>query len=100
MNAPLSAAQRGDGLRALALTHYKEVCRQPLYGVILLVGLGMVSITPALSVFSLGKAEGFVLDLGASSMLFFAVFLAATAVSASTADRLADGTNMQPIQRR
>lgn len=99
MNAPLTAAQRGDGLRALALTHYKEVCRQPLYGVILLVGLGMVSITPALSVFSLGKAEGFVLDLGASSMLFFAVFLAATAVSASTADRLADGTNMLILTR-
>jgi hypothetical protein len=99
VNAPLSLGQRTDGLLALSLTHYKEVCRQPLYGVVLLTGLSLVGISPALSVFSLGKAEGFVLDLGASTMLFFAVFLAATAVAASTADRLNDGTTTLILTR-
>jgi len=95
---------RGLSLRAvvgLAWTHYLELLRQPVFGVVLAVGLTVVAISPQLAVFSLGRAEALVLDLGASALLFFSVFLAAVAVAAGSSERLADGTTSllltQPI---
>lgn len=94
MSAPLSIRARGGGVLALARTQYLEVTRQPVFGVVLAVGLVMIALAPVLAVFSLGQraAEALVMDLGASSMLFFSVFLAAAAVAAGAAERLADGT--------
>lgn len=82
-------------LWGLARTQYRELTRQPVYGVVLLIGLALVALAPALAVFALGRAEALVLDLGASSLLFFTVFLAAVAVAAGGAERLADGTTAQ-----
>lgn len=79
-------------LLGLAWTQRREVTRQPVYGVGLAVGAALVGMAPALAVFALGRAEALVLDLGASTALFFGAFLAAAAVAAGTAERLADGT--------
>lgn len=76
----------------LSRTQYLELIRQPIYGVVLAFGLALVALSPALAVFSLGKAEALVLDLGASALLFFAVLLAAVAVGPNAAERLRDGT--------
>ncbi|MGE0712103.1 MAG: hypothetical protein AB7N76_31965 [Planctomycetota bacterium] len=88
-------------LVGLAWTHYRELVRQPVFGVVLALGLAMVAASPALAVFSLGHADALVLDLGASALLFFCVFLAGAAVAAGSAERLTDGTTSllltQPI---
>jgi hypothetical protein len=79
-------------LWGLTRTRYLELIRQPVFGVGLLVGLGMVALSPALAIFSLGNADALVLDLGASALLFFLVLLSALVVAAGSAERLADGT--------
>ena len=95
----MSPAQLVDGVLAVARTQQREVTRQPVYAVVLLLGLTLVALSPALSVFSLGPAEVLVLDLGASTLLFVAVFLAAAAVAAGTSERLSDGTLLQVLTR-
>lgn len=77
---------------ALAGSQRREVTRQPVYGVVLLAGVALIALSPALAMFALGRADPLVLDLGASTTLFFGAFLAATAVAASAAERLQDGT--------
>jgi hypothetical protein len=92
---PSLGSSVGDWLgktQGLARTQYLELTRQPVFGVVLAFGVVLVALSPALSVFSLGRAEALVLDLGASAALFFVVFLAASAVAAGAADRLGDGT--------
>lgn len=79
-------------LSGLAWTQRQELVRQPTFGVVLAVGVVAVALSPALALFALGRAEAVVLDLGASTVLFFGVFLAAAAVAAGTAERLQDGT--------
>lgn len=79
-------------LWGLTRTRYLELIRQPVFGVGLAVGIGMVALSPALAIFSLGDAGALVLDLGASALLFFLVLLAALVVAAGSAERLADGT--------
>lgn len=81
-----------SALVGLAASQRREVTRQPVYGVVLLVGVALIALSPALAVFGLGRAEPLVLDLGASTTLFFGAFLAATAVAAGAAERLQDGT--------
>jgi ABC-type transport system involved in multi-copper enzyme maturation permease subunit len=76
----------------VARTQYLELTRQPVFGVVLAFGAALVALSPALAVFSIGRAEALVLDLGASTTLFFCVFLAAVAVAAGAAERLSDGT--------
>ncbi|MBX3471345.1 MAG: hypothetical protein KF878_31130 [Planctomycetes bacterium] len=76
----------------LAASQRREVTRQPVFGVGLALGAALIALSPALSVFALGRAEALVLDLGASAMLFFGAFIAATAVAAGVAERLGDGT--------
>lgn len=88
-----------DGVLAVARTQHREVTRQAVYGVVLLLGFALVALSPALSVFSLGPAEVLVLDLGASTLMFVAVFLAAAAVAAGTAERLGDGTLLLVLTR-
>jgi ABC-type transport system involved in multi-copper enzyme maturation permease subunit len=88
---PALAAWVGRAL-GIARTQYLELTRQPVFGVTLAFGMVLVALSPALAVFSIGRAEALVLDLGASAALFFCVFLAATAVAAGAADRLSDGT--------
>lgn len=88
---PPLATWLGQAL-GLARTQYLELTRQPVFGVTLAFGMVLVALSPALAVFSIGRAEALVLDLGASAALFFSVFLAATAVAAGAADRLRDGT--------
>lgn len=83
---PLSA------VLGLAGSQLREVTRQPVFGVVMAAGAALVALSPALSVFALGRAEALVLDLGASAMLFVGAFLAATAVAAAVAERLGDGT--------
>jgi hypothetical protein len=84
---------------ALARTQYLELIRQPVFGVVLAFGLALVALSPALAVFSIGRAEALVLDLGASALLFFSVFLAAVAVGGGAAERLADGTSSLLLTR-
>ena len=76
----------------LAVTHYRELTRQPVFGVVLLVGAVVVALSPALAVFALGEGDALVLDLGASAQLFCLAFLSATAVAHGAAERLRDGT--------
>lgn len=79
-------------LWGLARTRYLEAVRQPVFGVALAAGLALVALSPALAIFSLGSAEGLVLDLGASALLFFCVLLSALSLAAGSAERLSDGT--------
>lgn len=83
---------RRSVLWGLTRTRYLELIRQPVFGVGLAVGLGLVALSPALAIFSLGNADALVLDLGASALLFFLVLLAALVVAAGSAERLGDGT--------
>lgn len=76
----------------LAASQLREVSRQPVFGVGVALGAALIALSPALAMFSLGRAEALVLDLGASAMLFFGALIAATAVATSTAERLQDGT--------
>ncbi|MEZ6188399.1 MAG: hypothetical protein R3F62_25790 [Planctomycetota bacterium] len=85
----MSALSAGWGL---ALTHYRELTRQPVFGVVLLGGAVVVGLSPALAVFALGEGDALVLDLGASAQLFCLAFLAAAAVAHGAAERLRDGT--------
>lgn len=85
-------AVAASAVLGLAASQRREVTRQPVFGVGLALGAALIALSPALSVFALGRAEALVLDLGASAMLFFGAFIAATAVAAGVAERLGDGT--------
>ncbi len=97
MSAPplggaLSPATRVGQAVGLARTTYLELTRQPVYGVVLAAALVLVATSPLWAVFSIGRAQALVLDLGASTLLFACVFLAATALAAGVAEQVQDGT--------
>ena len=79
------------GAGVAARLAYRELTRQPAFGVGLAAGVALVGLAPALAVFAIGRADALVLDLGASAMLSVGVFLAAVA-GAAFADTLRDGT--------
>ncbi len=93
MSAPRSSLAGAAGqVAALARTNALDLTRQPVYGVVLAAGLALVATSPMFAVFSLGRAEALVLDLGASAMLFACVFLAAAAAAGGAAEKVEDGT--------
>jgi hypothetical protein len=77
---------------ALARTNAREGARAPVTGVVLAIGLALTLAAPEVAIFTLGNDRGFVLDMGAGSVLLAAVFLAATTGALGTAERIGDGT--------
>src|SRR3954468_7131951 len=77
---------------ALARTTARDGLRTPVTGVVLALGVALTLASPEVAIFTLGNARGFVLDLGASTVLLATLFLAATTGALSAAERVQDGT--------
>ncbi len=77
---------------ALARTTARDGLRAPVTGVVLALGVALTLASPEVAIFTLGDARGFVLDLGASTVLLALVFLAATTGALGASERVQDGT--------
>lgn len=77
---------------ALGRTTARDGLRAPVTGVVLAVGMALTVASPEVAIFTLGNARGFVLDLGASTVLLATLFLAATTGALAAAERVQDGT--------
>ncbi|MEZ0227763.1 MAG: hypothetical protein ACAI25_04005 [Planctomycetota bacterium] len=81
-----------SAILALAKTTARDGLRAPVTGVVLAFGVARTLASPEVAIFTLGDARGFVLDLGASTVLLATLFLAATTGALGTAERVQDGT--------
>ncbi|MFQ5655144.1 MAG: ABC transporter permease, partial [Planctomycetota bacterium] len=66
-----------EQIRAVARNTFTESIRQPIFLVLLLLGIGLLAINPALSAYTLGDDNKLLLDLGLSTLLLAGMFLAA-----------------------
>ena len=77
---------------ALARTTARDGLRAPVTGVVLALGVALTLASPEIAIFTLGNARGFVIDMGAGTVLLATLFLAATTGALSAAERIQDGT--------
>lgn len=84
---------------AIARTTARDALRSPVTLVVVLAGTLLTLAAPEVAVFTLGRAQAFVLDLGASTVLLALLFLAATAGALGTAERVQDGTALLVLTR-
>ena len=86
------SASSPQAVVAIARTTAREALRAPVTGVVLALGVALTLASPEVAIFTLGDARGFVLDLGASTVLLATLFLAATTGALGAAERVQDGT--------
>jgi hypothetical protein len=84
---------------AIAKTTARDGLRAPVTGVVLALGVAMTLASPEIAIFTLGNARGFVLDMGAGTVLLATLFLAATTGALTAAERVQDGTALLVLQK-
>ncbi|MGE3166629.1 MAG: ABC transporter permease subunit [Planctomycetota bacterium] len=64
-------------VRAIGANTFVEAIRQPIFVVLLLLGVGTIALTPAFSTFTLDDDNKLLIDLGTSTIFMSGLFLAA-----------------------
>lgn len=60
---------------AITKNSFIEVIRQPVYGILLLSGLVLIGLAPAITMFSMASAESLMVDMGLASILLLGLVI-------------------------
>ena len=59
-----------SSLWAITKNSFNEIIRQPIYGILVGIGLALIGLSPLFAMFALLQAEKLVVDMGLATILF------------------------------
>ena len=65
-----------SSLFAIAKNSFSELIRQPIYGILVGVGMAMIAVSPIVSMFTLMEGQKMVMDMGLATILLMGLILA------------------------
>lgn len=92
-----------SGFWAITKNSFIEVIRQPIYGILLLVGMTLIGFSPAITMFGLALEESLMVDMGLATILLLglvmAVFSATQGISREIETQTVGAVISKPVGR-
>ncbi len=81
-----------SGLWTIAKNSFIEVIRQPVYAILVVMGMVLIGFSPAVTMFSMVEDEKLMVDIGLATIMLFGIALAVLSVTETVSREIEDQT--------